>query len=306
MRKTLLGIFVCTLVILSTVVPSCALSPIDPERESSLVLQYKYGENCFGGLEIKTYRVAEVFEDGTYALTGEFADYPVNIYGITTGEEWDAVASTLGGYAAADGIEADHMSVTDETGTVRFSEILPGMYLTLSVKSEKDAEVFRFETFLTVIPQPKDDGDHEYDVTAYPKCESYTTTPDMIEYKIVKQWKDSGYAEKRPEYIEVDILKDGVLESTKKLTAENNWAYSWTAPNDGAQWQAVERNVPKDYTVTVSQNGKTIVLTNVHNYPGMNAPQTGDTFVFWHYALIMCLAGGIIMIVAVWRKRTEG
>jgi len=308
MKRLLLKLLLCVSLVIGILgfsVTSYAQS-VDTEKPCSYTVVYKHGNDTFEGLEIKVYRIAEVSAEGVYSLADGFKDYPVKLNGVTSQDEWRAIASTLAAYIAADGIEPTEAGITDSDGKIVFSDIKAGMYLTLSVTTERDSEVTRFETFLTAIPYPENDGIYSYDALAYPKFSSYVPTPDETEHRVVKQWKDTGYADSRPEFVEVDILKNGIVESTQRLTADNNWSYSWKAPNDGAVWQAVERNVSPDYTVTVIESGSTIIVTNVHNYDGMNAPQTGNVSVVWPYALAMCFAGSVLMIVAVWRRKTEG
>ncbi len=272
----------------------------NPEQPSSLTLQYVHDGQGQEGLGVTSYRIAELLPDGTYALTGAFTEYPVNITGVTSQAEWREIASTLAAYAAADGIRPTCTGITDEMGTVVFEDILPGMYLTLSVKSA----AVRFETFLTAVPRPTEDGEYLYDVTAVPKYEPIPTEPEpgMIEYKVVKLWKDTGYTEYRPESITVDILKDGVFCESQELSEKNNWSYRWTVPDDGAVWQVVEREVPEGYTVTVSENGNTFLLTNITIYSEPTSPQTGTGFVVWQHSLSMCAAGGVLLLLAVQRK----
>lgn len=292
-----------TLSLLLTVVVLCAgtvSAAWNPEQPSSLTLQYVHDGQGQEGLGITTYRIAELLPDGTYALTGAFADYPVNITGVTSQAEWREIASTLAAYAAADGIRPTCTAVTDGNGTVVFEDILPGMYLTLSVKTE----TVRFETFLTAVPRPTEDGEYLYDVTAVPKYEPIPAepVPGTVEYKVIKLWKDTGYTEYRPKSITVDILKDGVFHESQKLSEDNHWMYCWTAPEDGAVWQVVEREVPEGYTVTVTENGNTFQLTNITIYIEPTSPQTGTGPVIWQYSLTMCAAGGILLLLAVQRE----
>lgn len=298
--------FLLCLFVLATLVPLSvgAITPIDPARPSSLTLHYVHNGKCFEGLEIKSYRVAEVYENGTYELTGAFSEYPVKIYEVTSQAEWKKIASTLAAYAAADGIEPTCIGVTDENGVVSFKDILPGMYLTVSVTVHDESGITFFENFLTVVPYPSEDGDHNYDVTAYPKSESRDSGEEQ-EYKVVKQWKDSGFEDKRPHSVTVEILRNGVVHATETLSPNNNWSYRWTAEDDGSIWQVVERGIPEDYTVTVTREHNTFVITNctVHDIPG--APQTGDTAVLWVYQLAMCISGGVLLILAAWRKKNE-
>jgi len=303
--KRILAYFLSLLtvfVMLSTSV--YCITPIDPTRSSSLTLQYAHGGKYYGGLEIKTFRIAEVFPDGTYALTGEFAKYPVKIYEVTSQSEWRAIASTLAAYIHADGIEPTCTNVTDILGTVSFTDILPGMYLTLGVSETEDNVITVFETFLTVVPYPSDDGNHNYDVTAYPKCEEHEFGGD-IEYKVVKLWKDKGYTENRPESVTVDILKDGVLWTSVQLSSENNFSYTWTTADDGSVWHAVERNVSEGYTVSVVRSGDTFLVTNKYIIDIPGAPQTGEPPTLWIYVMTMSLSGMVLILISTWRKRRE-
>ena len=304
MKKLISALFAFAL-IFSLTLTALAANPVGTDKESSLTLVYKHLDKYFEGLEIKTYRIADASEDGTFELCAPFDSMPVSIHGITTQAEWAVVTSTLASYAKADKLEPTAKAATDEKGTVKFEKLSPGMYLTLAVKYEAEEEITKFENFITVIPATDTEGNHNYDVTAYPKCESSKPTVDIITYKVVKLWADTGYTNKRPKEVKIDILRDGEIYATESLTAKNNWTYSWTCENDGAEWHAVERNVPDNYTVSVTSNGKTIIITNTYDSPDSSAPQTGDTFVLWPYILILGFCGGIILIIAIWRKRTE-
>ena len=304
MKKAIYKLSVCLILAFALICSVSAAAPVDPERPSSLTLQYKSGEEYFEGLEVKTYRVADVYEDGTFELCGAFKDYPISIYGITTQAEWKTVAAALDAFAAGDSIAPDLTAVTDGEGKVAFENITAGMYLTIGIRVENEGVVTIFETFLTVVPQITD-GEHNYNVTAYPKHTVYEPAPDEVEYKVLKQWKDAGNTDARPEYVEVDILCDGEKIESKKLSAENNWSYSWSAPDNGAKWQVVERNVPEGYTVSVIEKGTSIVVTNTYENNVMPPPQTGDSLVIWHYVIPMALSGVVIIALALWRRRKE-
>jgi len=299
--------FFCAFILLSGLLAptAYALVPIDPERPSSLTITYKYGEKLYEGLPVKIYRVASVAPDGTYDLCGDFANYPVNIYGITSQSEWRQVTSTLASYIRADSLSPTAASLTDTAGTAEFKNLVPGMYLTLSAIVESPAEIVIFEDFLTVIPYPSNSGEHNYDVQAYPKCEAHTPSIEEIEYKTVKLWRDEGAVEDRPKTVEIDIFKNGILEATQTLSAANNWSFTWTAPDDGSIWSVVERNISEDYYVTIEKSGNSFVITNTRLTDDPPAPPTGDTSVAWHYALPMCIAGGILLIIATYRKRVS-
>ena len=178
------------------------------------------------------------------------------------------------------------------------------MYLTQSVTVQDSERILTFEAFLTVVPYPQEDGSHNYDVTVVPKVRHHTPTPKPLEYKVVKQWKDLGNTQQRPQSVTVDILKDGVVQSTQILSADSDWCYSWTAPDDGSLWQAVERSIPQNYTVTVVSRDNTILITNVYEVE-QEPPKTGETTVLWPYMLLLCFSGGVLILLALWRMRKE-
>lgn len=306
MRKGISVVCVCLMSLLLAVgtLTTCAVTPLDTEAPCSLTLHYTHGESAFGGLQIRIYRVAEAFADGTYALCGAFAEYPVDIYGIESQTEWKAISSTLAAYAVADDVAPTAAALTDETGTVAFTELSTGMYLTEAVRVESDTEITVFESFMMAVPMRNEQDVYLYDVTAYPKRTEYTPKPVEIEHRVVKQWRDTGYVDRRPAYVDVDIFKDGVLTETQRLSSENNWSYGWTAQDDGGKWQAVERGIPADYAVTVAEDGNVIIITNTFTMADTSSPDTGDTTVLWPYLLAACFSGGMMILLSTWRRRT--
>lgn len=304
-KKTFMLTVVCVVLIaVLTALPSVAAS-VDTERTAKLTLQYRYDGRYFSGLEIRTYRIADVSSDGKYSLAGDFAEYPVELCDVESQAEWRNIAFTIAAYAVADGITPGFSGVTDNTGTVKY-DVSPGMYLTMSVKyTEEDGGTTVFETFLTAVPYPDGNGNYNYDVVAYPKCSKFIPGDADTQYRVVKQWKDSTDWQNRPESIAVDIYRDGAHYATEYLNPSNNWSFGWTAPDDGADWCAVERDVPDGYTVSIVEKGNTFVITNAYGYGDENAPQTGNVFVMWPYVLVMIFAGGVLTSLSVFIRRNE-
>ena len=276
----------------------------DTDAPYSLTLCYRRGEVPLGGIGISVYKIAETVDDGGYRLCGAFADYPVNVYGISSQSEWKKITSTLAAYIAADKITPDYTGVTDEEGNVRFSAISSGLYLASAVRHEDAVAVSLFEDFITAVPGRDADGAQVHDVVAKPKCEMLPPSPAEVELKIVKQWKDTGASDKRPEYVEVEIVKDGNAVESVRLSRENDWCYKWTAPDDKSVWHAVERNVPDGYRVTVASDGRTIVITNSYG-SSEEPPDTGDTELLWHYLMLMCVSGALLITLGWIRMRIE-
>lgn len=306
MKSVLACLLLLTLALLCSI--NICAGPFGAERVSSLTLHYGKGEESFGGLVIKTYRIAEIGEDGGYRLCGRFADHPVNVHTVSSQTEWKKITSTLAAYIAADKLSPDLEGTTDENGNVSFTGISTGLstglYLTLSVKRESAELVTVFEDFITAIPGRNAEGSYDYDVRANPKCESFVPAPIEVDFKVVKQWKDTGAEGKRPTAVEVDIIREGVTVESVKLSAENDWCYRWKAPDDKSAWYAVERNIPEGYKVTVSSDGRTIVITNSYEAP-QPPPDTGDTERLPFYTLMLCLSGLALITLGVLRMRFE-
>ena len=276
-----------------------ALSPLEVERPCSLDLHYTQEGIGFADLEVRIYRVAEAFEDGTFELISPFSAYPVNIHGISSQTEWKTVASTLSAYVAADGVQPSNTQKTDHSGSVAFTGLKTGLYLVSGAVAEHESGTYVFDSFMVYLPTPQEDGGFDYQVEAKPKCSRYTPA---TEYKVVKLWKDSGYANDRPASVTVDLLKDGVWQETQTLNAENNWTYTWQAPDGKGVWTVVEKDVPGDYTVAIQLHETTFVITNTHTFPG-NTPETGDTAAPWLYMITMCLSGLMLLILGMRGKR---
>ena len=272
-------------------------------RPCSLKVVYSYDAQPFSGLDVALYRVADCFEDGTWELSGDFANYPVNIHGITSQTEWRQATSTLLSYAAADRLQPLRQGITDAAGQVLFENLTAGMYLLPGCLAESSSGSYQFEAFLVVLPHPAEYGPHLYDVTAKPKCSEFSPTPQQRTYTVIKQWKDPGYENSRPSSVTVDILNNGQVVMTQQLNRDNNWSFSWDTLDDGTAWQVVERNVPAGYTVTMAREGDCFLLTNTHPGGVVKPPQTGDPAVLWPYVLIMCISGCALLLLGLRRRR---
>ncbi len=299
-----MAFFVMSVVTVTVSAAGC----IDTEKECSLELSYHQEEKKFQNCGVKLYRVAEVSTDGTYTLTGAFADYPVKVNDVFTSTQWKEAASTLAAYAVADKILPAQEAKTDADGMVRFSTLQTGLYLVVSEDIVADKCTYIFAPFLIAVPNLDKNDNWVFDVSANPKLEVHHPTPGEIEHKVIKLWEDAGYEKNRPDNIRVEIFRDGKKVSEQILSKENNWSYFWTAPNDGSVWKAVEREVPQGYTVTARENGTTITLVNTYTKeppvpPQPNPPHTGDDTNLALYFVLMMVSG--IFLIVLGKKRTR-
>ena len=85
---------------------------------------------------------------------------------------------------------------------------------------------------------------------------------DYVTVSVSKVWVDDD-ADKRPEEITVQLLKDGKPYRREIVLNEaNQWSYEWEYLIEGSEYTVEEVNVPEGYTSDVEQNGTSFVVTN--------------------------------------------
>ncbi len=304
MKKRILPLILLMLVCFASVrpLPVQALTPLEPDAQASLTLHYQKEGAAFADLQIGIYRVAEAFPDGSFQLIEPFASYPIDIHGITMQEQWNYVAQTLCSYIVADQRAPDYEMVTDENGTVCFSDLDTGLYFVREAVAENTIGTYVFNQFMVYVPTPQPDGTYIYAVEANPKCTKFIPKD---QYTVTKLWQDGGNKNLRPEEVTVDIYRDGVLYETKILNADNNWSYTWyVSADDHAKWTVAERKVPDDYKVTIQQSGGNFSIINSHKTTP-EVPKTGDSSAPVLWALLMCFCGAMAVILGIYSRRRK-
>lgn len=300
MRKRLLLQLVLVMLAALLCPVSAWAQPLDSDADTSLTLHYQKEGIVFADLSVRIYRVAEACPDGTFDLIAPFDAYPVNIHGITMQEQWQDVAETLVGYVAADGIVATREGKTDATGTATFTGLQTGLYLVREVIAEHDTGTYLFNQFMVYLPTPQADGSFLYDVEANPKCVMFLPRD---QYTVTKLWQDAGHQDQRPKEVKVEIYRDGVLQETVFLNAENNWSYTWPVDEgDAAKWTVVERTVKDPYEVAIRKNGATFSIVNTWQEPG-DIPPTGDSFALLPMLLLAGLSGVMLLLLGLRSRR---
>ena len=250
--------------------------PAITDRETPCSLTLDMGAP---GVTVRVYRAAEVTEDVRFVLTGDFAGYNVDLDGLTS-TGWASLAQTLRGYVFLDDIQPLRTGVSDETGRLTFSDLPVGLYLVDGerVAFAEDDGYRQPAPFMICLPNWEQSTDPEtgtvsggwqYNVAARPK---YTTLDgDAVMRRVLKVWNDGGSIS-RPAQISVTLLKDGEPYETVDLNAENNWRYAWDELDGNSDWQIVESSGSGGYTVSVSLQGVTFVVTNSYNPPPPDTP----------------------------------
>lgn len=307
MRKLILRVLTILILLCMVCCPLSARAAglVDVDRQCSLELEYSSNGTGFAGLDIQIYRIAEMYADGTYALAAPFNQIPVKIHGIRYQREWRDAANTLAAYIAAQQIPTTKKEKTNEAGKAMFTDLETGIYLVMGLSVKNETHTYQFENFCVFLPTPQSNGALKYDMAAKPKF-SVTPNPEQpgeISYQVVKLWKDAGNEAGRPERVEVDILKNGVVQETVTLHAENNWTYSWTAPEGEDAWTVVEKNVPEGYSVVMTASGTAFSITNTRPAEEDEPPKTGDSFSLRFWLSAMSISGMMLMLCGTLPKR---
>lgn len=298
------GAFAVLVLLACALAVTAVAQAIDQDRESTLTLSFGESGEGFPEVEFSLYRVASLTEEGEYALTGDFAQYPVSLEDLDS-SGLRSLAQTLDAYVARDTLTPLLSQKTGEDGMVSFEGLSPGLYLVLGEFYTQDNTVYTPSPMLFYLPGQGEDGGWEYEVTASCKFDREETTDTTVSRKVQKVWKDNGNQSKRPEMVFVQLLENGAVVDTVALSEENNWEYTWEGLDASSRWQVAETSVPDGYTVTVTQEGTLFVVTNT--YPGKTPPKLPQTgLLWWPVPLLACAGLALVIAGAAARRRGRG
>ena len=280
-----------------------ATSEIDITKNCTLTLNYTYDGIAFENVDVKLFKVADVSTDFQYTLTEDFASSNLTLNGIKSLSEWNVISSTLEAYIFGDGIEPTITAKTDSNGKSHFEGLSVGLYLAMVDTVKLGDTSYSFETSIISLPDLDDNGVWQYDVFANCKAGILPPVYEETEYKLLKLWKGDN-EKNRPKNIEVEIFKDGNVYNKVILSKDNNWSFSWKAPDDGSKWTVMERNIPEKYAMTVEEKGSSFVITNTYTEENpKDFPKTGDTSNVLFYVILMNVSGLLLIILGIVEKR---
>lgn len=242
----------CVVMLLASVMP-CIHSA---EVKASITLVCEQENVRVSDMSWKIYKVGER-RSGKFTLTDEFANYPVDMSGLST-ENIRGTAQALESFIIGDRIKALAENVTDNDGNVVFEGLDKGLYLAVAKKVQKEPITYMATPLLFEI---KEDGSAE---EAFPKIYSVITLHGQVSsYTVKKVWADNDDSFKaRPINVTVDLFKDGELYDTVVLDEASNWQHRWNTLDLDAEWRVVERSIPVKYAVLVDYNSKQFLIKN--------------------------------------------
>lgn len=277
-------LLICVAVLLSANVFADELKEFDKDSKCKLGILLENEDEKgtpVADADVTIYHVADVSivnNKARYDVTAEFSGYAKRLDGI----DLQKAAGGLFDYALSKRIKGS-TKYTDSKGKTEFSDLDAGVYLVAEIKGNKD--YVKFKPFLAVLPY-EDKGEWVFNVLAKPKF-SVEGGDDSSSLRIKKVWSDDG--KNRPEYIEAQLLCDGEVYQTVRLSDENGWQYILENIDIERKWSVKEINVPEGYAVTYYNEGFDYTICN-----SRRLIKTGQ--LRWPVPVLM--VGGLVLITA--------
>lgn len=228
------------------------------------------------GMEVSIYRIAD--DNG---LVSPYDTYPVSLNG-----DLQACANALVNYIKVDNISADGYVVSGVDKKAYFNNLEKGLYL-ISVK-------------------PYDDGTYIYtaqvslvnlDTEVVVELKHEKSDKTFIDLHVIKTWKNDN-EDSRPNSINVVLLRDDVAYDRQELNKNNHFTYTWSGLDGSYTYDVIEESVPDGYTLGVTREGNTVVLTNTGSGVGgsvdRDIPLTGQ--LRWPVPILI-IVGVICLII---------
>lgn len=253
MKKIFVSVLVALVMCLSLfALPACAA-----EGQKLDVAMYD-DATAVVGVKFHLYRIGS-YSDGRINPESPFDSYSV-LYDVEDTEQMQSLALTLSGYILRDDIVSDYDGITDSYGVADFGGVFidEGVYVLMAEKHHQDVTTYFVEPTLIVLPYGEDDT-----FAVYPKFTSVDdgTKNITVSYRVLKAWvEDEGVT--RPVEVGVELLRDGEVYDTVTLDESNNWSYEWHDLSVFYHWTVVEKWVSEGYRVMLTQDQKTLMLTN--------------------------------------------
>lgn len=275
--KRMLALLAAVLCLLSMTAE--AAGSIDLTRGTSLTLTYRAGRTPISGAWFGIYRVADADETGELHRTDTFEPFDIDIRGKND-EAWRALALTMESYVLRNDLTPLDSGKTDKFGELTFpaqkKTLRAGLYLVIGERHAQGGYYYDAEPFLVMLPtQDLDKNEWVYDVQASVKSDrtEIPEEPDTVTRKVLKVWDDDGYEADRPKEITVELLRNGKVYDTVKLNTRNNWRYTWDDLDADARW-TVSEQTPEGYSVSITREGITFVVTNTRKPDRPGTPST--------------------------------
>lgn len=193
-------------------------------------------------------------------------------------EEWTGLASTLLSYLSADEtilptaqgvVQLENEGTDQETGQVVLDKdtqgnpLKVGMYLVVPERIEDGNYTYTPMSYLVTLPNlVEEQWYYEAEIRGDKfDRDRHGDGGGTVNRNVMKVWEDAEGVD-RPTSVTVRLLRNGEVYEEVTLSEANDWQHSWRGLSNRYQWTLVEVDVPVDYTVEITQEGNTFVVTN--------------------------------------------
>ncbi|EFD04434.1 LPXTG-motif cell wall anchor domain protein [Peptostreptococcus anaerobius 653-L] len=241
-----------------------ASNNINSPEQIDFTISYTDGSDGIKDAEFSIYKIGNIDKNNNISLSEDFSKYPIN-YDKVKKSQWNEYANTLKGYVKKDKVKAFCKGKTDDKGLLNV-KVNKGLYLIVGEDLFTGSYKYMSNPFVVLLPEKDTETGIYLDKSrAYPKLTKETRTKKTIDLDVLKVWDDDGYENKRPGFIEVELLGNGKSKESVRLNKDNNWTYVWKNLDSSVSWTVVEKNVNrKRYEVKVKNYDNSFVITNIY------------------------------------------
>lgn len=262
---------------------------IDFSKKGSIkiTLTEEQEKEAISGAEITIYKVASASEEDhklIFTYTDEFNHCKASLDNLNDTSITKEISK------CTKDVSSKLVQTTNNLGTVKFKNLDLGLYLV--TQSNKVEGYSNIDSFLVMIPKVEDNK-WIYNIKSEPKTDIYRT----INLQVIKVWNKQNKNTKLPDNVTIDLYKDDELIDTITLSNENNWTYIWKDIEKSDSYKVVEKNIPKGYTATYTQEGYVFTVTNTDKLA-----ETGQIYL---PIIILASIGSILVLAGIFEFKKE-
>lgn len=262
---------------------------IDFSKKGSIkiTLTEEQDNEAISGAEITIYKVASADEEEhklIFTYTDEFNHCKTSLDNLNDTSITKEISK------CAKDVSSELVQTTNNLGSVKFKNLDLGLYLV--TQSNKVEGYSNIDSFLVMIPKVEDNK-WIYNIKSEPKTDIYRT----INLQVIKVWNKQNKNTKLPDNVTIELYKDEELIDTITLNNENNWNYIWQDIEKSDSYKVVEKNIPKGYTATYTQEGYVFTVTNTDKLA-----ETGQIYL---PIIILASIGSILVLAGIFEFKKE-
>ena len=201
------------------------------------------------------------YSKGKICLIGMLSDVKFCMHNVNvemnglTAQELRNLANVLETKVMLKGQKPLSTAISNKKGMVKWENVENGTYLITGEEVIRNEKLYKPAPILVEI----EDNEVTIGVKYFERL-----IKKEIDINVVKVWDDEGYQEKRPEEVEVWLLRNYKVYKKIELNRDNNWVYTWKGLDARSVWKVIEGDVPEGYTMSVEEDDYEFVITNTY------------------------------------------